>query len=97
MSPWIPAVILDQQKLLNAINAEITLCRNAIPADQAEDDRRTLQLTTLTTHLLWARRVDNDQHQLELIVRPLERSTARRLFRSNRNWRQSARGTANSG
>jgi len=90
MAPLIDSTGFDQQKLLSAINAEITACRATIPVDQAEKDRRTRELQALTTHLLWAQRVDNNQVELELIVRALERLRDRGIFRSNRNWRESA-------
>jgi hypothetical protein len=79
-----------QQKLLTALDAEITRCRNESPTDEGEKDRRTLELKTLTTHLLWARRVGDNQRELDLIVRALERLSNRGILRSNRNWRKAA-------
>jgi hypothetical protein len=67
--------LLDRQKLLQAIGDDLKLCRESGRFRRANDspvDRNTLEFSTLTTHLMWAESVGDDQTELERIVHSLE-------------------------
>jgi hypothetical protein len=54
----------------------LKICREAArfnPVDQTTKERSDLEFSALTTHLIWAESVgDNNQAELESIVRSLE-------------------------
>lgn len=82
--------MFSQQKLLKVIDADMQICRKALPTDHAGIERRTLELTTLTSHLEWAKRAGNDQAELEKIIDSLEGKTATAILRPYQRWRDSA-------
>ena len=65
----------DQVRLLKAIKDDLNLCRSAArfhSTDETTRQRRDLEFSTLTTHLMWAESVGDDQTELERVVRSLE-------------------------
>jgi hypothetical protein len=78
---------LNQQKLLNAIEAGMRICRNATPADESGKKRQLIELAILTSHLGWAKSIGDDLTMLEQIVQSLETNEAVRTYQ---HWRQLA-------
>jgi len=67
--------LVDHQKLLQAIGDDLQMCRESgrfRRTDYPAADRSTLEFSTLTTHLMWAESVGDNQTELERIVHSLE-------------------------
>jgi hypothetical protein len=76
--------MLNQQKLLQLIDADLQACDRANPVDEPGRRQRMLEHTTLIRHLQWAREAGDDQAVLEQIVQSLEKNMAVRYQR----WRE---------
>lgn len=81
--------MIDHFKLLNAIDADLKVCRSAAdtlhPTDIKGKERNVLELATLIAHKQWAERAGSDQAELEKVVCSLETN---HLLRSYRHWRE---------
>jgi len=66
--------LLDHEKLLTALNDDLKACREAsrFDATQEEKQRNTVEFSAVTTHLMWAESVGDNQAELEHIVHSLE-------------------------
>jgi hypothetical protein len=78
--------LLDQKKLMKAIDDDLKACREAARFDSTEEiqQRTDLEFSTLTTHLMWAESVGDNQAELEHIVHLLE---ANLFLRRYQRWR----------
>ena len=67
-------LLLDHQKLLTALNDDLKACREASRFETSQEDkqRNTVEFSALTTHLMWAESVGDDQPELERVVHSLE-------------------------
>jgi hypothetical protein len=79
--------MLNQQRLLNALEAGMRICRDATPTDESGKKRQTIELAILTSHLRWAQTVGDDLTMLEQIVQSLETNEA---VRGYQHWRRLA-------
>ena len=68
--------MLSQTNLLNAIEDDLKVCRNAEHAsdDIQGKDRQKLEIATLTRHVQMTHEAGDDQTELEKVVRSLEKS-----------------------
>jgi hypothetical protein len=67
--------VLDQKRLLKAIDDDLMTCREAgrlNSTNGSAKERNILEFNTLKAHLQWAKSVDTDQTDLERIVHSLE-------------------------
>jgi hypothetical protein len=79
--------LLDQKKLMKAIDDDLKACREVARFDSAEEikQRNTLEFSTLMTHSIWTEAVGDDQPELERIVNSLE---ANPFLRGYERWRE---------
>ena len=64
---------MDHEKLLAALNDDLQACRESAQLNAPDEDQRNaVEFSALTTHLMWAKSVGNDQTELERIVHSLE-------------------------
>ena len=76
---------MDHEKLLAALNDDLQACRESAQLNASnEDQRNAVEFSALTTHLMWAESVGNDQTKLERIVHSLE---ANPFLRRYQRWR----------
>jgi hypothetical protein len=68
--------MLSREKLLEVLDADLTVCRGAagqlIPSDAQGKQRNILEFNTLLQHQQWADRAFDNQDELERIVSSLE-------------------------
>jgi hypothetical protein len=66
--------LLDREKLLKALNDDLGTCRETARFKLLEEDkqRSDVEFSALTTHLMWAESVGDNQAELESIVHSLE-------------------------
>jgi len=78
--------LLDREKLLTALNDDLKACREAPLFDETQEEkqRNTVEFSALTTHLMWAESVGDNQAELEHIVHSLE---ANPFLRRYQRWR----------
>ena len=79
--------MLDQERLLSAINEDLKACREAARFDTSEQDKQrySVEFSALTTHLMWTESVGDNQPELEHIVHSLE---ANPFLRRYERWRK---------
>jgi hypothetical protein len=79
--------LLDQKKLLRAIEDDLRACRESAQFDSPGQDklRSNVEFSALTTHLIWTESVGDNQAELEHIVHSLEANPFLRGFQS---WRK---------
>jgi len=79
-------LLLDHEKLLTALNDDLKTCREASRFDASQDDkqRNNVEFSALTSHLMWAESVGDNQAELEHIVHSLE---ANPFLRRYQRWR----------
>ena len=64
---------MDHEKLLAALNDDLQACRESTQLNASDENQRNaVEFSALTTHLMWAESVGNDQTVLERIVHSLE-------------------------
>jgi hypothetical protein len=65
--------LLDHEKLLTALNDDLQACRQASGFDSSQKgkQRNNLEFSALTTRLMWAESVGDNQPELERIVHSL--------------------------
>jgi hypothetical protein len=86
--------VLDQERLLKAIREDLKTCQEAAWFDLVDEnakERSDVEFSTLTTHLMWAEAVGNNQTELERILHSLEENPFLRRYPS---WRNRARDDA---
>ena len=73
-------------KLLKALNDDIQACREASRFDASQEDkqRNTVEVSALTTHLMWAESIGDNQPELERMVHSLEASPFLRRYERRR-------------
>jgi hypothetical protein len=77
--------LLDHEKLLRALNEDLQVCRESAQLNTPDEDQRTaVEFSALTTHLMWAESVGDNQADLERIVHSLE---ANPFLRKYQRWR----------
>jgi len=77
--------LLDHEKLLKALNNDLQACRETAQLNSTEEDQRNaVEFSALTTHLIWAESVGNNQPELKRIVHSLE---ANPFLRKYQGWR----------
>jgi hypothetical protein len=77
--------LLDHEKLLKALNEDLKACRESAQLNApVEDQRNAVEFSALTTHLMWAESVGDNQADLERIVHSLE---ANPFLRRYQRWR----------
>jgi hypothetical protein len=77
--------LVDHEKLLKALNDDLQACREAAQLNSPEEDQRNaVEFSALTTHLMWAESVGDNQADLERIVHSLE---ANPFLRRYQRWR----------
>ena len=65
--------MLNHEKLLKALNEDPEACQKSAQFNAPDEDQRNaVEFSALTTHLMWAESVGNDQTELERIVHSLE-------------------------
>ena len=66
--------MLDQERLLAALNDDLKACREAARFDASEENkqRNTMEFSATTTHLMRTESVGDNQSELEKIIRSLE-------------------------
>jgi len=75
--------MLDQKRLLQAMHDDLKACREAARfnlVDEKATERSNIEFSALTTHLMWAEAVGNNQTELERIVRSLEENPFLRRY-----------------
>jgi len=79
--------LLDQELLVRAIGDDLKSSRSCAvqSVDETARERSDLQFSALTTHLMWAESVGDNQTELERIVCSLE---ANPLLRGYPRWRR---------
>jgi hypothetical protein len=79
--------LLDQKKLISAIEDDLQTCRESGRFDSPEQDkmRNNVEFSALTTHLMWTESVGDNQAELEHIVHSLE---ANPFLRGYQSWRK---------
>ena len=79
--------MLDQKKLISAIEDDLQACRESEQFDSPEQDklRNTAEFGALTTHLMWTESVGENPAELERIVHSLE---ANLFLRGYQSWRK---------
>jgi hypothetical protein len=79
-------LLLNHEKLLKALNEDLQACREAsrFESSQEHKQRNTVEFSALTTHLMWAESVGDNQTELERIVHSLE---ANPFLRRYQRWR----------
>lgn len=81
--------MLSQQNLLKALDADLTVCREAAAKLSKGDiqgrERNILEFNTLLNHQLWAGRAGENQNELERIVSSLEYNG---FLRGYQRWRE---------
>jgi hypothetical protein len=81
-----PALV-DPERLLRAICDDLKICREAALFDSLDEvtkERHNVELSALTTHLIWTESVGNNQPELERIIHSLE---ANPFLRKYQRWR----------
>ena len=79
--------MLSQEKLLQAIDIEMRICRDAHPEDEPDKTHQILQIAALIRHQGWAENAGTDQTELEQVVRSLETNE---VVRGHQRWRELA-------
>ena len=67
--------MLNQKRLLKAIHDDLRTCREGAQFDLVDENakqRNDVEFSSLTTHLMWAESVGNNQADLERVVHSLE-------------------------
>jgi len=75
--------VLDQEKLLKIIDADLRSCDSANLLDEPSKLRQVFEHIVLEQHRQWACEAGDDQAVLEQIVQSLEKNIAR-----HRHWRE---------
>jgi hypothetical protein len=79
--------MLKQERLLNAIEAGLRICRNARPTDDFGKKLQVLEVATLTRQLEMTEDAGGGQAELERVVAFLETNEA---VRDYQRWRELA-------